>query len=325
MNEVCVKLITRSSELPPMVCNDYFHSTSFFKALENSPGTSPCMATAIDKDGTVVAHMLAIVNTRRMLLPPFLLRWGRVYGEGDYTVSKGREMLFKQMVDAVTSKFRREVCLFAEFSEISRKMFGYRQFKQCGYVPIPWQEIHNSLHSMEPWQRLSHKMQARIAAAESAGVEVQPCRDDSETTAYAALLRRFFRLKSRRYVPHARLFAEMARSGDATHLVTTYRNRIIGGCTLIFSQGNAYMWFMASRRKTYHKFHPAAMTVWGALRYAHENGYAHLHFLDAGLPITHNPYREFILSFGGKPTAKYRWFQVALPWVNRMVGWFYDY
>ena len=50
-----------------------------------------------------------------------------------------------------------------------------------------------------------------------------------------------------------------------------------------------------------------------------------LHFLDAGLPITHNPYREFILSFGGKPTAKYRWFQVALPWVNRMVGWFYDY
>ena len=307
-----------------MVCVDYFHSAAFFKALENSPRTTPCMATAIDEDGTVVAHMLAIITTRRLFVPPFLWKSGRVYGEGEYADGADRETLFSLMLKAVTRKFRQELCLYAEFSDISRKMFGYRHFRNCGYVPIPWQEIHNSLHSMSPWDRLSAKMQKKITGAEAAGVETRPCHDDSETHAYVAMLRKYFRMKSRRYVPHQQMFVELARSGHATHLITTWRDKIIGGCTIIFSQGGAYLWFMASRRKTYHKFHPAIMTVWGALRHAYEHGCAHLYFLDAGLPISRNPYREFILSFGGKPTAKYRWFQVALPWVGKLVKWRYN-
>lgn len=43
-----------------------------------------------------------------------------------------------------------------------QKMLGYREFRKLGYVPIAWQEIHNSLHSKLPQERLSDKQIAMI-------------------------------------------------------------------------------------------------------------------------------------------------------------------
>ncbi|MCI6550209.1 MAG: GNAT family N-acetyltransferase, partial [Prevotella sp.] len=30
-----------------------------------------------------------------------------------------------------------------------------------------------------------------------------------------------------------------------------------------------------------------------------------------------------ILSFGGKPVAKYRWFRFSIGWINRILTWIY--
>ena len=65
------------------------------------------------------------------------------------------------------------------------------------------------------------------------------------------------------------------------------------------------------------------MTVWQAIKYAYENNYAHISFIDVGLPFRKNMYREFILSFGGKPIAKYRWFKFSFPWINNILSWIY--
>lgn len=54
------------------------------------------------------------------------------------------------------------------------------------------------------------------------------------------------------------------------------------------------------------------MTVWQAIIWAWKHNYAHIYFLDAGLPYPNNPFREFILRFGGKPVAKYRWLDSLL-------------
>lgn len=51
------------------------------------------------------------------------------------------------------------------------------------------------------------------------------------------------------------------------------------------------------------------MTIWQALSDAQEQDAQHLHFMDAGLPLKSNLYREFILGFGGKPVTKFRWFR----------------
>ena len=157
MKEVRVRIITQSSELPPMNDNNYFHSNEFFMALEKTPGMKPCMAIAITQDQQVVGRMLAVIVTRRWFLPPISLRYGHVYGEGCYAPNADTSQIFGLLLMAVTNKFKHELCLFAEFSNISKKMFGYRQFRKQGYVPIPWQEIHNSLHSMPPEDRLSDR------------------------------------------------------------------------------------------------------------------------------------------------------------------------
>ena len=98
---------------------------------------------------------------------------------------------------------------------------------------------------------------------------------------------------------------------------------MVGCCACVFSAGNAYLWYSAALRKSYARLHPLAATVWNAIKYAHENNYAHMCFMDVGLPFQRNPYREFILQFGGKPVSTYRWFRFSVKWVNALLAWLY--
>ena len=92
----------------------------------------------------------------------------------------------------------------------------------------------------------------------------------------------------------------------------------------VFS-GEAYLCFLASRSKSLRSLHPNAMSVWAALKYAMVNGFRHLFFLDGGLPLVNSAFRELILSFGGKPVSKYRWFRLLMPvGINRFLSWFYN-
>ena len=93
------------------------------------------------------------------------------------------------------------------------------------------------------------------------------------------------------------------------NVIITYKDKVIGGYTCIYNQGNAFLWFSAFKRKTYIHLHPDTMTIWQALSDAQEQDAQHLHFMDAGLPLKSNLYREFILGFGGKPVTKFRWFR----------------
>lgn len=325
MNKERVLLIKHSDELPSMVCNNFFHSTQLFRLLELTPGMAPYMVVVQDVKGEVLAHMLLIVLTRRTLLPPFIFRHGHVYGEGEYAgTGENREALFHTMLGCATRLFRSCRCLYCEYSKMSSKMFGYKAFRRHGFIPIPWIEIHNSVHSTPPIQRLSHKLQQRIMTLAARGVHTRPCLDEQDTQRYVRLLKRQFRFKTRRVLPDKVLFDKLQASHHGINLLTLYKNKVIGGCTLLFSQGNAYLWFSVARRKTYALARPALMTIWGALQYAQQEGYAHLSFLDVGLPYEHSRYREFILSFGGKPTAKYRWFRFPFTGVNRLLTWIYN-
>ena len=50
-------------------------------------------------------------------------------------------------------------------------------------------------------------------------------------------------------------------------------------------------------------------------------GRQHIRFLDVGLPFRKNPYRNFILRFGGKEVSTYRWFRISIRWVNALASW----
>lgn len=324
-DEVSVRLITHSPELPCMTDRNFFHSAEFFRILEATPMQEPCMAVAIDNCGHVAAHMLTIITLHHSFLPPAIYSHGRVYGEGEYDSDALREEIFPLFIEAVTRRFSHRLCLYIEFSHLSSKMFGYETFRKNGYFPVPWQEIHNSLHSMAPEERMQGKTRQQIEEAKRRGVTAVRITSDGEDIIQAAkLLKHHFRWKMRRSVPDSEMFRRLAASESCRIYAAKYRERVIGTCVCIVTGGNAYMWYLASLRKTYLPLHPAAYTVWTALHEAHAEGIRHMYFLDAGIPLRQSPLREFIMSFGGMPVSKYRWFRSPLPWVGRVLDWCYN-
>lgn len=309
--------------LPALIGCNFFHSAELFHIIEKSPGQRPFMAVATDGDGRELGHMLAIVHLHSTWLPPFRYVQGRIYGEGDYADDECRDKAFGPLLKAITHKLRCRLCFCIEFSDLSKKMFGYRLFRENGYFPIAWMEVYNSLHSMPPRDRLSQKMLDRIERVTEIGVETREVENEQELHQFYRLLNGFFRFKMRRFIPSEQQIGQFDRSENARVFVTIYKGRIIGGSVCLFSEGNAYLWYLASRRKSYPHLHPNIMTIWHAINWAWQHNYAHIFFLDVGLPVPHSPFRDFILSFGGKPASTYRWFKVMPDWLNRLLSWVY--
>jgi hypothetical protein len=160
MSQYQTTIYTRGDTLPPMDDGNFFHSPELFHIVERTPGQRPCMAVATDKQGRVVGHILVFL-LRASWMP--LLYWqAHAYGEGDYADDVNSEEVFGLLLEALVRRLRRRLCFFIEFSDVSRKMFGYKYFRSQGFFPIPWQEIHNSLHSMDPHDRLQPKMLKKI-------------------------------------------------------------------------------------------------------------------------------------------------------------------
>jgi len=321
-HKITVDIVTRSEDLPEMACGNFFHSCELFRIAEQTPGQRPYMVIAL-QESSIVAHMLAMLRRRGSFFPPYIFTQGRVYGEGEYSETVNKEYVFGLMLEAITRKLKNKLCLYIEFSDLGHKMFGYKLFRKHDYYPVHWMEIHNSLHSMPPEERLTERTADRIHKAEINGVtsEVAGCHEDIKT--FYRMLRHHITLKIRRYIPDEQQFLELSKTGNCRIIITKFRNKIIGGCACIYSEGNAYLWYLASRRKSYPHLHPATMTVWAAVKYAYLHNFRHIYFMDVGLPFKKNPYREFILSFGGKPVGTYRWFRFSISWINRILSWIY--
>ena len=319
MSQYQTAIYTRGDTLPTMDGGNFYHSPELFHIVERTPGQRPCKAVATDGQGRVVGHILVFL-LRASWMP--LLYWqAHAYGEGDYAEDVNSEEVFGLLLEALVRRLRRRLCFFIEFSDISRKMFGYKYFRAQGFFPIPWQEIHNSLHSMDPHDRLQPKMLKKIGHIYQQGVVTREVTTEEDLDRFVHLVRGFYRWKVHRVVPPEKQIAEIYRSDNGRLFATLYKGRLIGGCVCVYSEGNAYLWYLASLRKRYARLHPATMTVWQAIIWAWKHNYAHIYFLDAGLPYPNNPFREFILRFGGKPVAKYRWFRFSIGWLNKLLSW----
>ena len=58
------------------------------------------------------------------------------------------------------------------------------------------------------------------------------------------------------YVPDETFFQKLSTSSNARNVIITYKDKVIGGYTCIYNQGNAFLWFSAFKRKTYIHLHP---------------------------------------------------------------------
>ncbi len=323
MKRLTTTIYCKSSELPELEGANFFHSRQLFEICEQAHRQRPYMVVTTNESGRVVGYMLGILRYRTFWLPPFLLLHCRVLGEGIYTDSNySREELFGEMLEALTQKVNSKA-LYIEVSNLSQKMLGYKQLRQHGYYPVNWMSIHNSLHSHAPEERISEKMQKRIDHAHQRGVTTEIVTTEEDFNAFSKLLRSHNLLKPRLYIPDDLFFRKLMSEDYGELFVTKYHGKVIGCSAVVYSEGNAYLWYAAYRRKTYLHLHPDILTIWDTMKDAHQRGYQHMCFMDVGLPYNKNPFREFILRFGGKEQSTYRWFRFSIQWVNALLAWIY--
>ncbi len=322
MNKPSVRIYEHASDLPPMVSTDYFHSPDLMLLCERTPRHKPYMAVLSDGEGRVAAHMLAVVRYKRSWLPPWLVMHLRVMGDGEYDGDEHRQEWFGMMVDALVGRFGRRA-FYMEFSHLSHKMFGYKKLRTSGFFPVKWMNIHNSLHSRSPEERILPRQKRHIETALGRGVVVGQVETEQDFKGFDCLLHQHNWLRPWRYVPDGSFFRGLVESGRGRLYIAKYRDRVIGCCACVMSGGDAYLWYSSARGKSYAPFYPRAVTVWQAILDASASGMAHIRFVDVGLPLRKNPYRDFILRFGGKEVSGYRWFRISIPWVNSVASWVY--
>jgi hypothetical protein len=325
VNEPSTRIITDQKDLPQLDNSNFFHSRQLFEIARNTPRQKPYMVVVQSSDGKVLAHLLAIVRYRTSWFPPYLYMHCRLLGEGVFSYQhEGYSIstLFGCMLDALKSKLSNRV-LYIEISNLSHKMFGYRELKKRQFFPVHWMSIHNSLHSHEPEERISQRLQKHIDNAYAKGVVTDEVKDDADFKAFMKLLKHHHWLKPKRYIPDEKFFQQVKQEGHGRLYLTRYHDHIIGCSATAYSQQNAYLWYMAFRRKSFAMLHPDELTLWHAIKDAHTRGYQHIFFLDVGLPFSRNPYREFILRFGGKPVSTNRWFRISIRWINSLLSWIY--
>ena len=263
-----------------MDSRNFFHSPELFRICEKTSGQTPYMVVA-EQDGVVVAHLLATLRRRGSLIPPYLFTQGRIYGEGEYNANVNKEDVF--------------------------------------YFPVHWMEVHNSLHSMPPEDRLDEKMSERISRIIEQEVEFKQVEDYEQFRKFYKMFNQFPSLKIRRYLPPSKQFWELGQGDNCRLFATIWRGKVIGGCVCIYSNNNAYLWYLASKRKSHPLLYPATATVWGAISDAYERKFKHIFFMDVGLPFKKSHYRDFILKFGGKEVSSYRWFRFTFGWLNHLM------
>lgn len=323
MESAQIATYTHLEDIPAIEDTSFFHGKELFSMLDDTPGCTPYLFVATDADGRWLGHLLATLYRRGRLIPPYLYTMAHVVGEGCYRDTETRDIIFPQLLHAVTRHFTRRLCLVIEFSHLSKKMLGYRHFRQQGYVPINWQNIHNSLHSKSPSERIDPALLHRIESRYQMGVETHEATSEKEFDDFYTLLRNYYRMKFQRFIPKKEFFKALNESDHCRILITRYKGRVIGGCAIVYDRKDAYLWYAASRRKTYRRQLPRVMTAWYALNHSYQLGMEHLRFMHVGLPLWGHHTRDFLLDFGGKPTSTYRWFKCSIGWVNSILRWFF--
>ena len=314
-----VTIHTDTATLPNLPNGSYFHSRELMELCLRTPRHKPYMAVVTDDSGMAVANLLAVERYRHAWLPPQLHRHVLILGEGAYA-EKPANMIFSMMLDALTRKLQGRT-LYMEVSHLSQKMFGYAPLRAAGYFPVRWMSIHNSHHSHSPEERISDRQRQRIEVAMARGIETHEVESEEDYKHFFRLLHHHYWFKPRKFIPADDFFKEMQKAGRCKMLITTYKGKTLGCAIYIYSDGDAYLWYSASRRKSYATLHPNAVTFWNTIRYTYNDKCNHIRFMDVGLPFRRNPYRDFILSFGGKEVSTFRWFHTRLKWFNKFASW----
>lgn len=323
---VRLRTYCKGNAIPALPGTTIFHSTELFHVFEMTRGYEPLLIVAYEGDRPV-GKLLAVIRRSVRLFPPAIIKRCEVYGTGEYfDEGLNKEELFGEMLEHLTNKALHKSFLI-EFRNLESPLFGYKAFRKNNYFAVNWLKVHNSLHSKPPYERLSMSRRRQINKAQKSGVVTEVADNEKDILDFSHMLKKAYSSQVGKHFPDVDFFRLLAWQNPEKELakvfLVKYKGKIIGGSICLFSKETAYLWFSGGMRKTYAFLYPGIMAVWAPITYAYEKGYAHLEFMDAGLPFKKYGYRDFILRFGGKQSNTRRWFRFRWNWLNNLVRKFY--
>lgn len=319
---MAIRLATyyHAEDVPPLPGKNIFYSTDLFRLWERTPGYRAMLLVAFE--GNVPIGKLLCLTRRYFRLLGFIDKTF-VFGTGEYFNTSLREdLIFKEMVSYLTSTFK-ERSFLIEFRNLEEPLFGYRYFRENGYFPVRWLRVRNSIHhdALDKWMSASRRRQIQRGLKNGAVLDVARTTDD--VRAFFSMLKKYYSSKIDHYLPAVEFFLSLSEQQTEPEIgkifLVRYKNRIIGGAVCLFSGKDAFLLFSGGMRKSYPLQYPGVLAVWNAMAYAHEQGYEHFEFMNAGLPFKKYGYRDFILRFGGKQMSSRRWFRLGWRWLNAIL------
>ena len=296
--EMPVRLSTyrKGNAIPPLPGTNIFHSTELFHVFEMTRGYEPLLIVAYIGNRPV-GKLLAVIRKSVRLFPPAIIKRCEIYGTGEYfDEEQNKEDLFGEILEHLTNEVLCKSFLI-EFRNLENPLFGYKAFRR---------QINKALRN---------------------GAIMEIADNEKDIQDFSRMLKKAYSSQIRKHFPDIGFFRLLAWQNPEKELakvfLVKYKGKIIGGSICLFSKESAYLWFSGGMRKTYAFLYPGILSVWAPITYAYEKGYAHLEFMDAGLPFKKHGYRDFILRFGGKQSSTRRWFRFSWKWLNKLLCKFY--
>ncbi len=320
-----IELYKSGEKLPPLMPGIFFHSEQFFHILENSPGIKPVMLVAYD-DEEEKGHLLAMLKRDFRIVPPGIYHWCSIYSEGVYTGNNSdRNKLFSMLLDRLL-KYLDIRYTFIEVRYIADTRNTYRTFSKYNFIPRHDLRIYNSLHSRRPEERLSRAYHSHIRRAKMRGVTYRQINEKQEIETGIKMLKKYYVSKVDRYFAPTELLTKMLMkvedNAPDTRMFAVYNKekKMIGCSICLYSEDRAYLLYNCGLRKSYPLLYPGIMSVWAAIKDAHERGYSHFEFAVSGTPLKKKiGFKNFLLNFGGKQTSTLRWYRFRWNWINKIL------
>lgn len=320
-----LKLITyyHEKDIPDLPGSNVFYSKEMFQIYEATPKYSPILIVAYN-DMIPIAKMLCGIKKSGRMFPPSLINKCVIYGSGEYFDDQlDSEVIFEEMLSYITT-----ICLqnsfVIEFRNIEKALFGYKAFRDNNYFPVNWLRVRTSLHNTTNLiDKLSDSRKRQIKKGYENGAVVYATLKADEVHAFSKMLKKNYSYKIRKHFPCIEFFdyfdEKLVHKGMGQIFIVKYKDKIIGGSVVLFSNTSAYILFSGGMNKTYKNLYPGILATWKALEFAYEEGYRHLEFMDVGLPFKKHGYREFALRFGGKQKSSRRWFRFRWNFLNNFL------
>lgn len=318
-----IELFTSGAKLPPLIEGDPTHSSQMFHSIEQTTDASPLMLVAYDGDKET-AHLLVVKNRSLRLLPPGLYVWYSIYGEGVYSSRcNDKEALFAMMLEKLFTIFDYHHT-FIEVRNLKDSRFAYNILSEKFFFPLRDNRIYISLHSRDPWQRLTRTYRSHIRKALERGVTFGSVTTEEEKEKALRIMHKYYMSKLRNRLPSIDFLRTMLTPQEnniekARLFVVRHKGEIIGCSICIYEKERAYLAYSCGLRKSHPLLYPGIMSVWAAITDAHSRGIPHFEFLEPKGSNIPSGYLNFILNFGGKQVGTLHWYHFKWNCINKIM------